>query len=355
MALSCFPHISKRIALGDGTHYAYAYAPASASKPTFLLLHGFPSSSYDWRHQVHALAAKGFGVLAPDLLGYGDTDSPPDVEAYSLKRMSDHLAEILANEGIQKVIGVGHDWGCGLLSSFCVWHAKCLMALTFISVGYMEPSDVAMDVDAANAMTKEAFGYSTFGYWKLFDTPEAAGLLEGHVGIFFIYDEFGADMNPNPQPESVTSLVYPAKPEAWKSILGPVGAAEAWVSSDQTSPLPAWLSAGEATTHREIMSKKGYTGPLNWYKSAIRGVDSSTNASLSESRKHIDLPTLLVVSDRDYITRADMQKERMVKWVQHLRIEELSCGHWVQLELPDKLNELLEGFANEVAIGIING
>lgn len=110
MALSCFPNISKGIELADGTHYAYAYAAASASKPTFLLLHGFPSSSYDWRHQVHALTAKGFGVLVPDLLGYGDTDSPVEVEAYSLKRMSGHLTEIMTNEGIEKVIGVGHDW-----------------------------------------------------------------------------------------------------------------------------------------------------------------------------------------------------------------------------------------------------
>lgn len=110
MALSCFPTISKHVELGDGTGYAYVYVAASASKPTFLLLHGFPSCSYDWRHQIYALAAKGFGVLVPDLLGYGDTDSPADVEAYSFKRMCDHLAEIVANEGIKKVIGVGHDW-----------------------------------------------------------------------------------------------------------------------------------------------------------------------------------------------------------------------------------------------------
>ena len=110
MALSCFPNTSKHIQLGDGTGYAYVYIAASTYKPTLLLLHGFPSSSYDWRHQIHALAAKGFGVLVPDLLGYGDTDSPPDVGAYSLKRMSDHLAEIVTVEGIKRVIGVGHDW-----------------------------------------------------------------------------------------------------------------------------------------------------------------------------------------------------------------------------------------------------
>ena len=110
MALSCFPNISKQVELSDGTRYGYAYVAASASKPTFLLLHGFPSASHDWRHQVRALSARGFGVLAPDLLGYGDTDSPVEVEAYSQKKMSDHIAEILTKEGIEKVIGVGHDW-----------------------------------------------------------------------------------------------------------------------------------------------------------------------------------------------------------------------------------------------------
>ena len=80
----------------------------------------------------------------------------------------------------------------------------------------------------------------------------------------------------------------------------------------------------------------------------MRGIDLVHDASVSEERKHIDLPTLLVVSDKDYITRADIEKGRTAKWVKQLRIEELSCGHWVQLELPDKVNQLLEGFAAEV-------
>jgi len=109
MALSCFPNISKRVELEDGTHYAYSYVPAITPKPIFLLLHGFPSANYEWRHQIDALSSKGFGVLAPDLLGYGDTDSPASVEAYSMKRMSDHVVEILAKERLERVIGIAHD------------------------------------------------------------------------------------------------------------------------------------------------------------------------------------------------------------------------------------------------------
>jgi soluble epoxide hydrolase/lipid-phosphate phosphatase len=111
MALSTFPQLSKSVELGDGTRYTYAYAaPATSAQATFLFLHGFPSSSHDWRHQIEFLKSKGYGILAPDLLGYGDTDGPAAVEAYSMKRMSDHLAGILAKENVKQVIAVGHDW-----------------------------------------------------------------------------------------------------------------------------------------------------------------------------------------------------------------------------------------------------
>ena len=72
-------------------------------------------------------------------------------------------------------------------------------------------------------------------------------------------------MNFTLQPESVSSLIYPTEPEAWKSHLGPVGAADAWINSNRISERPAWLTAEEASTHNEVLSKKGYTGPLNWY------------------------------------------------------------------------------------------
>ena len=52
--------------------------------PPVVLLHGFPDTGRLWRHQVPALAEAGFQVVAPDLRGYGRSDKPADVEAYSL-------------------------------------------------------------------------------------------------------------------------------------------------------------------------------------------------------------------------------------------------------------------------------
>lgn len=221
--------------------------------------------------------------------------------------------------------------------------------------------------DAINETTKKHFGYSTFGYWKLFETEEAVALLDNHVSLLFLIDGHHANMILALQIESVTSLVYPAEPTVFKTNLGPVGAAESWIRSNKTSSRPTWLTSEEVITHNEVLSKKGYRGPLNWYdcfpaaryhklnwvtlrrryKSTIWDIDLVHNASVPEERKHVNLPTLLVVSDNDYATRADIAKNDTAKWVKQLRIEELSCGHWVQLELPEDLTRLLEGFANE--------
>jgi soluble epoxide hydrolase / lipid-phosphate phosphatase len=111
MALQVFSDISKKVSLSDGTAYAYIQIPAvDSTKPTFLLLHGFPSSSYDWRHIVPRLKESGYGIIAPDLLGYGDTDKPTEVSEYSFKRMGNDVAELIQIEKLTKVIGVGHDW-----------------------------------------------------------------------------------------------------------------------------------------------------------------------------------------------------------------------------------------------------
>lgn len=49
--------------------------------PTVLLIHGFPSGRHDWPYQIDSLSSAGYGVVAPDCLGYGNSDAPLVVEA----------------------------------------------------------------------------------------------------------------------------------------------------------------------------------------------------------------------------------------------------------------------------------
>ena len=55
------------------------------SGPLVVLIHGFPESWYSWRHQIGPIAAEGFRVCAIDVRGYGGSDKPQAVEAYTLE------------------------------------------------------------------------------------------------------------------------------------------------------------------------------------------------------------------------------------------------------------------------------
>ncbi|KAH6643359.1 putative epoxide hydrolase [Truncatella angustata] len=332
MASIAFPSLAKKATLSDGTTYGYvASASAAGDKPTFLLLHGYPSSCYDWRNQISSLSAAGFGVIAPDLLGYGDTDSPKDVTSYRMKSMSLHMAEILDRENVAQCIAVGHDWGCGLLSRLTTYIPNRLHGAVFISVGYLEPG-LVWDIDLFIKLTREALGYETYGYWLWHNSEEAQKDCEEH-------------------PASVFSLLYPEDPEDWKRYFAPVDKAAEYVRAGRTGPLPAWYSLSEYTTRDRILASKGYQGPLSWYKAGMRGINLPDEAEIPEEDRYCKVPTLLVVSHQDYVTRADMQSENSKKWVKDLRIEILDCGHWIQLENPAKLQELFEGFASEVVSG----
>lgn len=70
------------------------------SRPTILLLHGFPTSSFMYREIIPVLATK-YHVIAPDLPGFGFTESPSRVK-FDYKFQ--HLAEVMA--GFTQVLGL---------------------------------------------------------------------------------------------------------------------------------------------------------------------------------------------------------------------------------------------------------
>jgi hypothetical protein len=127
MASVAFPSIAKKAQLSDGTTYGYVHVPAKDSKPTLLFLHGCPSASYDWRVQIEHLPKLGYGLVVPDLLGYGDTDKPTEVEKYQLKYICPQVMELLDIEGLKTVIGVAHDWYGARPASFDALFTGCLL------------------------------------------------------------------------------------------------------------------------------------------------------------------------------------------------------------------------------------
>jgi pimeloyl-ACP methyl ester carboxylesterase len=111
------------------------YEVAGEGQPV-VLLHGFPDSGRLWRRQVPALAAAGFQVVVPDLRGYGRSDKPEAVEAYSLPLLAGDVLAILADLGITRVHLVGHDWGAALAWGLASLAPGTVDHLVVLSVGH---------------------------------------------------------------------------------------------------------------------------------------------------------------------------------------------------------------------------
>lgn len=76
--------------------------------PLLLLLHGFPSSSYDWKRLL--ALRRDRAALAFDCLGFGLSDKPADVE-YTLAWQADAAEELVRRTGDRPVFLVAHDMG----------------------------------------------------------------------------------------------------------------------------------------------------------------------------------------------------------------------------------------------------
>ena len=97
--------------------------------PLVLLIHGFPELGVSWRAQVQALSAAGYRVAAPDMRGYGGTDKPRGVEAYSILNLVGDMVDLVRALGAETCVVVGHDWGAPV-----AWHCALLRPDVFRAV-----------------------------------------------------------------------------------------------------------------------------------------------------------------------------------------------------------------------------
>lgn len=139
--------------------------------PTLLFLHGFPTNSRLWKHQAEFFALKGFPLIIPDLLGFGESAKPMDPAQYRLKLVCQDVGELLRVECAEHVIVVGHDLsvstllfgracrlnscirrGCHVASRLAHLYPGRFLGFAFLSVPYTVPQphlsmdDVAREV-----------------------------------------------------------------------------------------------------------------------------------------------------------------------------------------------------------------
>jgi len=100
----------KYAATSRGLNYRYYFAPSINDLPVLLFLHGFPGSSYDWRNLIAYFQPRGYGIMAPDLLGFGKTDRPSDPQMYKSSAICRDMTDLLDVEQVRTAVVMGHDW-----------------------------------------------------------------------------------------------------------------------------------------------------------------------------------------------------------------------------------------------------
>ncbi|HEY6296880.1 MAG TPA: haloalkane dehalogenase, partial [Streptosporangiaceae bacterium] len=100
-----------RYAEADGLRLAYVEAGPSDGEPV-LLLHGEPSWSFLYRKVIPVLAAAGLRAIAADLIGFGRSDKPADIDDHTYARHVEWIRALAFDHlDLRGLTLVGQDWG----------------------------------------------------------------------------------------------------------------------------------------------------------------------------------------------------------------------------------------------------
>jgi pimeloyl-ACP methyl ester carboxylesterase len=247
-----------------------------------ILLHGFPDSSRLWRNQIPALVKAGFRCVAPDLRGFGESDKPGGVADYAMPLVLQDVTGIMDELEIERATIVGHDWGAG--------------------VGWLLASFIPERVERLVALSA--------GHPAGFVPPFLAQLQKSWYLLFFQFRDL----------------------------------AEERLKRDDWLLFREWLQgAPDSEVYLESLSEPGaLTAGLNWYRA---NVPPESFAAEIVAFPPIEVPVMGIWGSGDpYLTQELMT--RSAKFVagpwRYERFEEV--GHWIPLEQPERLNQLLLEF-----------
>ncbi|KAJ7183540.1 alpha/beta-hydrolase [Mycena filopes] len=306
-------------------NYHYYYSAATVGKPTLIFIHGFPSNALEcWRHQVVFFVKQGYGVLAPDLLGYGGTDKPTDVACYAKSLMAADIISILDKENIQgKIYAIGHDWGCALTSGLATFYPSRFAGFAFLALGYLQPNP-EFEIEAFYAGFAAIAGHDCFGYWHFFKEDGADKVIADHIDAFM-------------------SILYPQEAKSWLTDMAPRDKLKEWVVSDRVTPPPSYLTQADFDRQKAELLKGGLAGPLCWYKQYATGVVVEDDKLVPKENHVIKQPVFFAATHEDYICVPKVALVSMKDVCPNFTVRDYQTDHWVQLAAPDKLNkDLLE-------------
>ncbi|EKM57395.1 uncharacterized protein PHACADRAFT_194943 [Phanerochaete carnosa HHB-10118-sp] len=304
------PSLYKNVITSRNLTYHYYFSPAQPQKPTLLFCHGFPSTIHDWRHIAPQLQGKGYGVVVPDMLGYGETAKPTDPAA-----------------------------GSKAVSRLANYYPERFLAYAFFAVPFMKitpPINFQIYLD----YLKQLYGYEIYAYWTFFSAPDANEVLQAHI-------------------DSFVSLIYPYDPTIWKARFAPTGAMRGSLLEDYVTPRPSYVSEEDKKHFIETFRRNGFEAPTCWYKIMTSQLSAKDEEQVPYERllPPASAPIYFGAAKYDYVCLPEIGYTLFGgdSFSKHNVTEkEYDADHWLILSNGDEIARDLDAWIESIVVAKAN-
>lgn len=305
------------------------------SGPAILFCHGFPETSYSWRHQISALAKAGFRAIAPDMRGYGGSDRPEAADEYTVFHLVGDMVALLDALGEHQAVIVGNDWGATVAWQAVQMRPDRFRGVISMSVPLMGRSPIAPS--RIFPQTPDAELYTLY-----FQQPgKAEAELERDTRQTLRKVLFAASGDAGPRKEGDSTPNPFGMVSRSAGLLAPL---------PDPHDLPTWLTKADLDAYVAAFSVSGFRGGLNYYRNLDR--NWQLQASLADVK--VNVPALFIAGERD----TGLQIPGMTEIISAMptlapRLREpmfvTKAGHWLPQERPDIVNAAIIAFARSLA------
>ncbi len=292
----------------------YEKGQPSGTKPSIVLVHGWPEIAYSWKAQINAFAAAGYHILALDLKGFGHSDCPQDKRHYDILHLSQDLVWILDAYSIEKAVFCGHDWGGAIIWSMGVLHPDRVAGLIGVCTPHLPTPPIA-----PLRIIEKRFGPSHY-----FIEFQKQGLAEK---VFAAREEkFFSLMFRKPPPRHLWPDLIP-------QIYDLLGRLKNGPDPDLSHLM---IPKHELQHFVRAYQRSGFHGGVNLYRNLDRNWEIMRERDLQ-----IKAPCLWVGAELDIFLppEASEKMDDLIPDLTRTIIDD--CGHWVMWEKPAELNKIV--------------
>lgn len=319
MASTRFP--APELVRTNGTDLA---VHSAGDGPAVLLLHGFPGTSYSWRHQLPVLAAAGFRAVAVDTRGYG-ASARPDAPHHSSAVIEADLVGVLDALGVDAAHVVGQDFGSMYAWNLAQRHPDRVTSVLGTVPFGGSPGPVAPSVGFAAVAARH---FLHLHYFQEVGRAEA-DLGGEHLATFLARLLWAL----SGEGELLSVFGFPSEGTSYLDAL-PVA-----------PPLPwPWLDVADLETFVAAYAAGGPGRELAGGLASYRAADVDWELARTWDGTRIEQPSLIVMGEHDPVrTFAPPDLDQQRTWLTGLRDVVLvpQAGHHVQQEQPEAFNEVL--------------